>query len=114
MGTIVKNTQEIEWVKNPAHRDTYIKTILDENDNQNIIVRMVRIMAGGELVPHTHDNQETFFFLKGEGLALVNGQRIRAEQGQVINAPAGCEHGVINDTDSEIILYAVFSPIKQS
>lgn len=112
MKTIVKNPEELEWVKNPMHKDTYLKTILDEYDNQNIIVRLAKIMPGGEIVPHTHENQETFYFLKGNGLALINGEKTRVKEGQLVNAPAGCEHGVINDTDSELILYAVFSPLK--
>ncbi|TZE81326.1 cupin domain-containing protein [Calorimonas adulescens] len=112
MKSIVKNPSEVAWVKNPIHKETYLKTILDEDDNENILVRLARIMPGGEIVPHTHENQETFYFLEGEGLALVNGERIRVKEGQLVNAPAGCEHGVINDTDKEILLYAVFSPLK--
>jgi quercetin dioxygenase-like cupin family protein len=111
MEAIVKNLREDGWVKNPAHREVYLNTLLDEKENDHVMIRVAKIMPGGEILPHTHKNQETFYFLEGEGSVLVNGERRRIGKGELVNAPAGSEHGIINDTDREILLYCVFSPI---
>ena len=111
MKTIVKKIDDSEWVKNPAHRELYVNTLLDDRDNENVVVRLAKLMPGGEILPHTHKNQETFYFLDGEGSVLINGERKRVGKGELVNAPAGCEHGIINDTGKEILLYCVFSPI---
>jgi quercetin dioxygenase-like cupin family protein len=110
--TIVKKIDDKKWVKNPIHREVYLNTLLDENENQNVIVRLAKILPGGEILPHTHKNQETFYFLEGEGSVLINGERKRVKKGELVNAPAGCEHGILNDTSEEILLYCVFSPIQ--
>ena len=110
--TIVKKINDEKWVKNPIHREVYLNTLLDENENQNVIVRLAKILPGGEILPHTHKNQETFYFLEGEGSVLINGERKRVKKGELVNAPAGCEHGILNDTSEEILLYCVFSPIQ--
>lgn len=107
----VKKTDENGWVKNPAYREVYLNTLLDESENEHVVVRLARILPGGEIMPHTHKNQETFYFLEGEGSVLVNGERKRVKKGELVNAPAGCEHGILNDTDREILLYCVFSPV---
>lgn len=111
MQMVIKKVDESKWVKNPAHREVYINTLLDENENKNVIVRLARIMPGGEIMPHTHKNQETFYFLEGEGSVLACGERKRVKKGELVNVPAGCEHGILNDTDREIVLYCVFAPI---
>jgi len=111
MQTVVKKPDEGKWVKNPAHREVYLNTLLDENENLSVIVKLAKIMPGGEITPHTHKNQETIYFLEGEGNVLVNGRRKRVKKGEMVNAPAGCEHGILNDTGREILLYCVFAPI---
>lgn len=111
MRTVVKKPDESKWVKNPAHREVYLNTLLDENENLSVIVKLAKIMPGGEIMPHTHKNQETMYFLEGEGNVLVNGQRKIVKRGEMVNAPAGCEHGILNDTGREILLYCVFAPI---
>lgn len=109
--TIIKKIDDSKWVKNSTHREVYLNTLLDESENQHVVVRLAKILPGGEILPHTHKNQETMFFLEGEGSVLVNGERKRVKMGELVNAPAGCEHGILNDTQKELLLYCVFSPI---
>ncbi|MDI3481213.1 MAG: hypothetical protein PWQ97_868 [Tepidanaerobacteraceae bacterium] len=112
MQTLIKKADEKKWAKNSSHREVYINTLLDETENKNIIVRLAKIMPGGEIMPHTHENQETIYFLEGEGSVLADGERRRVKKGGLVNVPAGCEHGILNDTDGELLLYCVFAPIR--
>lgn len=106
----IRNEEALEWVENPKHREVYLKHLVTSKDNDRLSAHIVKIEKGGEIVPHTHEIMEVFYFMKGQGLALVNGERIKADEGSVIIAPAGTQHGLINDGDEELILFSVFSP----
>lgn len=110
MEMIIRNERTLEWVKNTKHREVYLKHLVTSKDNDRLSAHIVRIEKGGEIVPHTHEIMEVFYFMKGQGLALVNGERIKVDAGSVIIAPAGTQHGLINDGDEELILFSVFSP----
>lgn len=110
MNTIIKNQESAEWVKNPKHRDVYLRHLATSQNNDRLSTHIVRIEKDGEIVPHTHEILEVFYIMEGNGLALVNGERIKASKGDCIIAHAGEEHGLINTGEEEILLYAVFSP----
>ncbi|SHI60415.1 cupin domain-containing protein [Lutispora thermophila] len=110
MSTIIKNQESIEWLKNPMHRDVYLKHLATSQDNDRISTHIVRIEKEGEIVPHTHKVLEVFYLMKGQGSALVNGERVDVKAGDCIIAHPGEEHGLINTGEEEILLYAVFSP----
>lgn len=111
METIIKRIDDSRWVKNPTSREVYINTLLEKSENEYVEIRIVKVMPGGEIIPHTHKNNEYFYLLEGEGSALINGERKRVKKGDLIFAPAGIEHGLLNDTDAEIKLYCIFAPI---
>jgi quercetin dioxygenase-like cupin family protein len=110
MNTIIKHQKDIEFVKNPMHKDVYIKALTKNDENGRFSSHLVTVKPQGEIVPHTHEVVEVFYIMKGIGSALINGERIKAEQGSVIIAPAGSLHGLINEGNENIELYAVFSP----
>lgn len=110
MNTIIKNQESVEWVKNPKHKDVYLRHLATSENNDRLSSHIVRIEKGGEIVPHTHEVLEVFYLMKGQGSALVNGKRMNAAAGDCIIAHPGEEHGLINTGEDEILLYAVFSP----
>lgn len=110
METILKNLNNIEFIKHPKHIEVYKKDITKNDENGRLSASYLNIMPGGELVPHTHEVLEVFYIISGSGSVLVNGERQKATAGSVIIAPAGSEHGLKNDGSEIIELYAVFSP----
>ena len=110
MNAIIRHDNEMEAFLNPKHRDVYMKHIATSKDNDRVSTHVVTIKPGGEIVPHTHDVVEVFYVLRGEGSALVNGERQKAAKGTVIIAPAGSEHGMINAGEEDLEMYCVFSP----
>lgn len=110
MSTTIKNQESVEWVSNPKHRKVYLRHLATSQNNERLSTHIVRIEKGGEIVPHTHEILEVFYVMQGKGLALVNGERIKASEGDCIIAHPGEEHGVINTGEEEVLLYAVFSP----
>lgn len=110
MHSIIRNHNDIEFVKHPKHVEVYKKDLTNNDENGRLSAHYLHIMPGGEIVPHTHEVLEVFYLISGSGSALVNSERQRASAGSVIIAPAGSEHGLKNDGNEIIELYAVFSP----
>jgi quercetin dioxygenase-like cupin family protein len=110
MEAILRNQKDIEFSKHPKHIEVYKKDLTNNDENGRLSAHLLRVMPGGEIVPHTHEVLEVFYILSGNGSALVNGERQTATAGSVVIAPAGSEHGLKNDGNEIIELYAVFSP----
>ncbi|MCQ1528169.1 cupin domain-containing protein [Lutispora saccharofermentans] len=110
MSTIIRNQESLEWIRNPKHRDVFLRHLATSKENDRLSAHIVKIEKDGEIVPHTHEILEVFYIMKGEGLVLANGERVKAAAGDCIIAHPGEEHGLINTGEGEILLYAVFSP----
>ncbi|MFZ5352152.1 MAG: cupin domain-containing protein [Bacillota bacterium] len=110
MEAIIRNQENIELTKHPKHRDVYMKILTNNSETGRLSASIVSIRPGGEILPHTHEVIEVFYIMKGIGSALVNGVRMKAEAGTIIIAPAGNEHGMINEGQEDLELYCVFSP----
>ena len=110
MKSILKNQNDIEFVKHPKHIEVYKKDLTNNDENGRLSAHYLHIMPGGEIVPHTHEVLEVFYVLSGSGSALINGEQQRVTEGSIIIANAGSEHGLKNDGTEIIELYAVFSP----
>jgi quercetin dioxygenase-like cupin family protein len=110
MNTFMKNHNDIEFIKNPKHIEVYKKDITNNDENGRLSAHYLHIMPGGEILPHTHEVLEVFYIISGSGSALINGENQRATAGSVIAAQPGSVHGLKNDGNEIIELYAVFSP----
>lgn len=107
---IIRNQRDVEPVKNPKHKEVYGRLLSSQDENGRLSAHLTVIKPGGEIVPHTHEVLEVFYIIEGEGSALVNGERHKAEAGTVIAAPPGSEHGLLNTGEKDIVMYCVFSP----
>ena len=65
-----------------------------------------------EIKEHFHiDESEVFYFIKGTPSFLINGEKIKVEEGDGILVMPQEKHGVINDTDKTVQLF--FLKIKR-
>jgi len=110
MQSVIRNQKDVEPVKNPKHKDVYGRLLTKQEENGRLSAHLTTVKPGGEILPHTHEVLEVFYVIEGEGLALVNGVRQKAEKGTIIAANAGSEHGIINTGESDMVLFCVFSP----
>ncbi|MBO8137558.1 MAG: cupin domain-containing protein [Desulfotomaculum sp.] len=102
------NIQEDNWKPHPTSPGVYVQPILSGNEGLGFKNMFVKIEPGGEILPHTHDVTEVFYFIEGAGSVLVNGERKECRAGTVVVAPAGIEHGVKNETREVVYLLANF------
>ncbi len=76
-------------------------------DEHNRIMRG-RIVPGASVGLHTHEgSSEILFVLEGSAKVLYDGKEERVCAGQCHYCPEGHSHTVINDTDTDVVMYAV-------
>jgi quercetin dioxygenase-like cupin family protein len=67
-----------------------------------------RLESGASIGVHTHEgNSETIFIIKGKGKVYYDGTYETVTAGQCHYCPMGHEHSLINDSDSDLVFYAV-------
>lgn len=76
-------------------------------DERNRIMRG-RLVPGASIGLHTHDtSSEVIFFLEGSGKTVLDGKEERVRAGMCHYCPKGHSHTLINDTDEDLVFYAV-------
>lgn len=55
-----------------------------------------RVAVGSKTPLHTHESEEIFVFLKGQGRALIGDQEVEFRAPATVIAPAGVPHQFIN------------------
>lgn len=110
MNTIIKSQDSIGFSKHPSHREVYTKVMSTSDENGRFSSHVIVVKPGGEILPHTHEVVEVFYIIKGKGIAFANNNKTKVTCGTVITASVGDVHGLLNDSDNDLELYAVFSP----
>ena len=60
---------------------------------------------------HTHDAQDKIYYvLEGAGRFSLDGADERLSAGEALVAPAGVEHGLVNDGTEPLLVLVVVSP----
>ena len=76
-------------------------------DELNRIMRC-RLVPGATVGLHTHEeNSEIVLILEGSGKAVLDGTEERLNAGMCHYCPKGHSHTIVNDTDADLIFYAV-------
>ena len=76
-------------------------------DEQNRIM-YGRLIPGASIGLHTHeDGSEMIYYLEGEGKAIYDGVEERVYAGCCHYCPKGHSHTLINDTDADLVFFAV-------
>lgn len=87
-----------------AHKHTFLLT-------ERILVGSNSLMRGQSQPMHDHPNQDKFYFvLEGRGVFTVGDTTQNCGPGEMILAPAGVEHGVVNEADDLLTFLTVIAP----
>ncbi|MTI80987.1 MAG: cupin domain-containing protein [Firmicutes bacterium] len=106
--TEVFNLKAGEWKPHPTSPGVFVNPVLSGEEGLGFKTMYAKIVPDGEILVHTHDVTEVFYFINGTGSVLVNGERKECGEGTVVVAPAEVEHGVKNNTEKDIYLLANF------
>ena len=87
--------------------DRYI--VKDNKTLNNLVVSSTELNPGKETSGHRHEGQEeVYFFVQGTGIMIVDEERFRVNQGDIILIPDGAFHRVINNGEMNLIFNCVF------
>ena len=88
----------------------YFREVLFTGPLSQLVVMSLK--PGEDIGQETHDDVDQFIRIEeGEGVALMDGQEYKLEDGSAIVIPAGTEHNVINTSATEALkLYTVYTP----
>ena len=80
-------------------------------DTPRFNVAIIEIVAGRELEPHVHDDEDdAFYIVEGEMTFVFGGEEAKAGPGTFVLVPPGVVHGVRNDTDRAVRMLNVHAP----
>jgi quercetin dioxygenase-like cupin family protein len=69
------------------------------------------VAPGQAQKPHTHDGQDKIYVvLEGSGRFSTGGTDERLVAGEAVMAPAGVEHGLVNDGNEPLLVLVVVTP----
>jgi quercetin dioxygenase-like cupin family protein len=69
------------------------------------------VAAGQEQKAHTHEGQDKIYYvLEGSGRFTLGGAEQRLSAGEALVAPAGTEHGLVNDGAQPLLVLVVVTP----
>ena len=67
-----------------------------------------RLESGASIGMHMHDtSSETIYFLQGSGKVLIDDGEENVSAGQCHYCPKGHAHSLVNDSDADLIFFAV-------
>ncbi len=78
---------------------------------KNVWVGTSSVEPGSSSNEHSHvDQEEIFYCVSGSGKIRVDGEECRVEAGDLVYAPPGSRHQLVNDGTETFKLLAVVSP----
>ena len=89
---------------------TFRADMFDDGDTK---IMRGRLESGASIGLHTHEgNCEMFYIIEGTGKVLMDGEYERVEAGVCHYCPKGHTHSLINDSDSDLVFFAVVAEQK--
>lgn len=87
--------------------ETYL--LKDNKTLKNLVLSSTCLYSGQMTRGHSHAGQEeVYFFVRGTGMMMVDEEKFRVEQGDVVLIPDGAFHRVINDGEMNLVFNCVF------
>lgn len=77
----------------------------------NIQLVLMSIAPGEEIGEEVHDKVDQFIRIEsGQGMFMISEDERSASDGDAVVIPQGTRHNLINTGDSDLKLYAIYSP----
>lgn len=87
-----------------GEKDFAVKMFNDDNNK----IMMGRLENGASIGLHTHEtNSEIIYILEGKGKVYYDGAFEVVEKGSCHYCPMGHSHSLINDSDTDLVFFAV-------
>ena len=99
---------QFEKVVNPQFKGGEGVTVMQGYDDGQNKIMLVTLAPGCSIGMHCHvGNSEIVYVVSGTGKMIYDGVDERLRPGLVTYCPEGHEHSLVNDTDEDLVVYAV-------
>ena len=78
--------------------------------DKRVQVVLMSLEPGEEIGMETHRADQTTFFVRGTGQAIVDGEKATVTANHMIVIPQGAEHNIINKGKEPLKLFSVYAP----
>lgn len=114
MRGMVRNVKEWEWIDLAKHHDGALTKLLVTRENtgaKNIDFFLSSYAPKAFAAVHSHETaEEIFYFLAGEGLFVMDGERFTVGAGTVVFVPPKTQHGIFNTGFTDLVFVVTASP----
>ena len=115
-GNVVTEKDGIPVLYKELKRGFGIRVVYPQNPkapSKDLSVVVLYLTPGGVLEPHSHENEEVYTILQGEGLGHFGlGEPIEVGKGTIVHLPPHAEHGLENSgTEVMVALIATTPPL---
>ena len=95
-------------VKHVAKDNDTFRTVLFTGAHSQLVV--MSLLAGEEIGEEAHEEDQLFYFVDGEGEAVLDGRRSALEEHDVLCIPAGTRHNIRNTGGEPMKLFTIYAP----
>lgn len=100
-----KEMNEQELINFKGGEKSVMAKMFTDDDNRIV---MMRLVPGASVGLHRHEgSSETVYFLQGKGEVLEDGVWTSIQAGDCHYCPEGCEHSIKNNSEEELVFFAV-------
>jgi quercetin dioxygenase-like cupin family protein len=94
------------------HEGLLSHVLLERGDapGANLAVTWVRVEPGSRQRPHSHDPQQVYVIVEGEGRMQVGEETRDVTRGDLVFIPPGAEHGIVNTGDGALVYVSSATP----
>ena len=80
-------------------------------ESPRLMVGLNAFEPGQSHTLHAHaDMDKVYQVVEGEGRFLLEGRSVQLSQGEMLVAPAGVPHGVVNDGHARLLVLVILAP----
>lgn len=96
-------------IEKASKENNNFRKVLYTAKNSQLV--LMSLKAGEDIGEEVHNNVDQFFRIEqGRGKAVIGGVEHNIEDGSAVVIPAGTKHNIVNDGDSAMKLYTIYSP----
>ena len=87
--------------------ETYL--LKDNKTLKNLVLSSTKLYRGQSTRGHTHAGQEeVYVFVQGTGVMIIDEEKFRVMEGDILLIPDGAFHRVINDGEQNLVFNCIF------
>lgn len=102
--SVIRLREHAQWRPDSMGKSTVF-------ESSRLMVGLNAFEPGQSHTLHAHaDMDKVYQVVEGEGRFLLEGRSVQLSQGEMLVAPAGVPHGVVNDTNARLLVLVILAP----